>query len=427
MIRPALRRLALVAMLASISACAQAPAQEPASVRIADGIVFNATGPEASRYGARGSSFATATRATWFQPAFSVDGFSRLDEIWPAAPIARPPVSVPWKRATAEPALAYDAPRQTGGGRFTLEQYLARNPTTGLLIARGDTILVERYQYGRTDRHRLTSFSMAKTITAMLIGLAVADGAIASIEDPAERYVPALAGSAYGRTPIRHLLTMSSGIAFREEYDGNDDSARLTRATLVQQGPGGPDAVLQFDQRIAAPGERWSYASAETQVLGLVLRAAIKRPIAAYLQERVWQPMGAEADASWNVDRSGQEITYAFFNAVLRDYARFAMLMARGGRAGDRQLVPEAWIREATRAHFSGVQTGRYYGYGFQTWVFPENDGSFAFLGVRGQTIFVDPRRELVMVHTAVRPTARDPAAAETTALWRAVRAQLGR
>ncbi|MCA1480955.1 serine hydrolase, partial [Bradyrhizobium sp. NBAIM08] len=102
-------------------------------------------------------------------------------------------------------------------------------------------------------------------------------------------------------------------------------------------------------------------------------------------------------------------------------------VLARGGRSGDRQLIPETWIREATRAHFSGAQTGRYYGYGFQTWIFPENDGSFAFLGVRGQTIFVDPRRELVMVHTAVRPSARDPGAAETTALWRAVRAQLGR
>jgi CubicO group peptidase (beta-lactamase class C family) len=426
-IRPVHLRLALVAILASMTACADAPPQGPAAARMADGIVFNATGPEAPRYGGIGSSFATATRNNWFQPAFSVDGFSRLDEIWPAAAIARAPIAAPWKRATAEPALAYDAPRQTGGGRFTLDQYLARNPTTGLLIARGDTILVERYQYARNDRHRLTSFSMAKTITSMLIGLAVADGAIASIEDPAERYVPALAGSAYGRTPIRHLLTMSSGVAFREDYDGNDDSVRLSRATLIQQGPGGASAVLQFDQRIAEPGTRWYYASAETQVLGLVLRAAIKRPIATYLQERIWQPMGAEADASWNIDRSGHEITYAFFNAVLRDYARFAMLLARGGRSGDRQLIPEAWIREATRAHFSGAQTGRYYGYGFQTWVFPENDGSFAFLGVRGQAIFVDPKRELVMVHTAVRPTARDPGGTEATALWRAVRAQLGR
>jgi CubicO group peptidase (beta-lactamase class C family) len=185
--------------------------------------------------------------------------------------------------------------------------------------------------------------------------------------------------------------------------------------------------VLQFDTRTADPGTRWYYASAETQVLGLVLRAAIDRPIADYLRERIWQPMGAEADASWNVDRSGQEITYAFFNATLRDYARLAMLLARDGRAGDRQLIPEAWVREATRAHFTGARTGRFFGYGFQTWVFPENDGSFALLGVRGQAIFVDPQRELVMVHTAVRPSARDPGGAETTALWRAVRAELGR
>jgi CubicO group peptidase (beta-lactamase class C family) len=115
------------------------------------------------------------------------------------------------------------------------------------------------------------------------------------------------------------------------------------------------------------------------------------------------------------------------FNAVLRDYARLGALLADGGRAGGRQLVPPAWLREMTRPHFSGAQTGRWYGYGFQTWVFPDNDGSFALLGVRGQAIFVDPARRLALVHTAVRPDARDPGGADTTALWRGMRASLAR
>jgi CubicO group peptidase (beta-lactamase class C family) len=134
--------------------------------------------------------------------------------------------------------------------------------------------------------------------------------------------------------------------------------------------------------------------------------------------------MGAESDASWLTDASGQEAVYSSFNAVARDYARFGMLLAKGGRAGDRQLIPADWLALATKPHFSGRQTAKWFGYGFQTWIFPDNDGTFALLGVRGQTIFVDPAERLVMVHTAVRPSGRDPGGADTVALWRAVRTQ---
>ncbi|MBL8701020.1 MAG: serine hydrolase [Alphaproteobacteria bacterium] len=414
--------LALAAALAT-AGCVT----DTTTTRQVDGFVRSPTGPDPGRYGGLGGVYPSATRATWTQAAYSVDGFSRLDALFPAAVVARGTAPSAWRRAAEEPAIRYDAPAQFGGGRLTLDQYLERNPTTGLLIARDDMILVERYRYARNDSHRLTSFSMAKTITAMLVGIAVRDGAIASIDDPAERYVPELAGRAYGRTPIRHLLTMSSGVRFREDYDGTDDVAALSRATIGGQGPGGASAVLAFDERVAPPGTRWSYASGETQVLGLVLRRALGRPIVEYLSERVWKPMGAEADASWLVDRSGQEVVYGFFNATLRDYARLGMLLARGGRAGERALIPAAWIAEATRAHFTAAQTGRGLGYGFQTWVMPENDGSFVFLGVRGQALFVDPGRRLVMVHTAVRPDSRDPRGAETFALWRAVKRDLAR
>jgi len=413
-------RLAVVTLAVIMLLIGSAAAQS--GFRFVDGVGFNDGGPDAGRYGGFAGFYAGAARANWMQQATSVDGFSRADAIFPSAVVRRGATATPWKRAPQEPALTYEAPRSAGGGRFTLDQFLERNPTTGLLIARDDMILVERYQYGRNDRHRLTSFSMAKTIAAMLVGIAVADGAIKSIEDPAERYVPGLAGTEYGRTSLRHLLTMSSGVAFREDYDGTDDSARLGRATLGGQSPGGVSAVAQFNDRTAAPGARWHYASAETYVLGLVVRAATGRPLVDTLAERIWQPMGAEADATWLVDRSGQEIAHAFFNATLRDYARLGMLLARGGRAGDRQLIPAEWLREATRPHFTGAQTGRNLGYGFQTWTLPENDGSFALQGVRGQAILVDPARRLVMVHTAVRPDARDPRGAETFALWRAVK-----
>lgn len=418
--------LVLLALpLAGCTTSGSVPSSQPASAPSAAGLRTNPGGPNLQTYTNAAGEYPRATTANWWQPAYSVDAFSRMDEVFNARVVRRAETPSPWRRVAAEPAVQYLIPPVRGGGRATIDGYLSRNPATGLLVAVNDTIHVERYQYARSETQRMVSFSMAKTICAILVGLAVQDGAITSIEDPAEKYVPALAGSEYGRTPIRHLLTMSSGVQFREDYDGSDDTVKLSRATLF--GPGGAGAVRQFNTREAAPGAKWYYASSETQVLGLVLTGALKRPIADYLSERLWQPIGAEADASWVIDRTGQETTYANFSAVLRDYARLGRLLANGGavsdgQGGDRQVIPAGWLRDMTRMHFDGNQTGRWFGYGFQTWIFPENDGSFALLGVRGQTIFVDPSRRLVMVHTAVRPDARDAGGAETTALWRALR-----
>jgi hypothetical protein len=152
-------------------------------------------------------------------------------------------VEEPWlfRRASAEPEITYESQSD----RCTLEDYLSRNPTTGLLIAKDDTILFEHYRYARTDRHRLLSQSMAKTITPMLIGVAVAEGAIKSIDDTAATYVPQLAGSEYGNTALRDLLHMASGVAFSENYDGNDDSSRL--AADLGSRKRAVDSVTQFN------------------------------------------------------------------------------------------------------------------------------------------------------------------------------------
>jgi CubicO group peptidase (beta-lactamase class C family) len=429
--RDLLRGIAAVGAIVLAAGCADGgrnhgSAGDEGGMPKAGGPVFDAAGAAFSGLARPAGPFPRADRASWWRPIHAIDGFSRLDEILDANIVRRSPRPSTWTRPALEPAIAYDGAARMGGGRFDLDQYLARNPTTALAIVRGDTLLVERYRYGRRDTQRMTSFSMAKTLVAMLVGVALADGLIGSIDDPAERYVAGLAGSAYGRTPLRHLLTMSSGVDFREDYSGNDDVARLSRATIGGV-LAGASAARQFDERGAAPGARWNYASAETYVLALVLRAAIGRSIADYMSEKIWRPMGAEADATWLVEATGIEVGYMGFNAVLRDYARLGRLLAEGGRAEGRQLVPEAWIREMTRAHIPGAATGRWYGYGYQTWVFPANDGSFALLGVRGQTLFVDPARRLVLVHLAVRPDARDPGGADTTALWQGVKTSLAR
>ena len=259
----------------------------------------------------------------------------------------------------------------------------------------------------------------------MLIGIAIAEGHIRSVDDPAAAYVPSLANTEYGRTSLRHLLQMSSGVRFVEEYTGGDDISRLAADTFRQVGPGGVEAVTPFNMRIAPPGTKFYYASVETQVLGLVLRSAVGRPLADYLQEKIWEPMGAEADATWLIDRAGQEAAYCCINAVLRDYARLGLLLAHDGHWRGRQIIPAAWIEDVTRVRPGQPQpgTGRY---GYQVWILSGERRMFVLRGVRGQAIFVDPASRLVMVHTAVRKQARDPGVRETDTLWRSLVRELG-
>jgi CubicO group peptidase (beta-lactamase class C family) len=286
-----------------------------------------------------------------------------------------------------------------------VDTFMAGNRNTGLLILKGDTLLVERYQYDRKPEHRFQSFSMAKTVVAMLIGIALHEQKISSIDDLAQQYVPELKGHVYGETRLRHLLTMSSGVRFSEVYDGKDDVAILARKTILQQGPGGVDSVLPFAVRDRPAGTRFYYASAETEVLSLVLRNAIGKPLADYLSEKIWQPMGAEADATWIIDGGGHELGYMGINATLRDWGRLGMLLANGGGLDGKQIVPAAWVKAMTTAEAPHLLRGtatRFNGYGYQTWLIGNTDHAFALLGVRGQSVFVDPDSKIVIVHTAV-------------------------
>jgi CubicO group peptidase (beta-lactamase class C family) len=408
----------VLGLLVVLAGCAPAARRGQES---ASGPRFSASGPNAEDYGA---SEGYRPGLIW-RPRFFVGAFSHYDQLFDGRVVRRAPTPSPLRRASLEPVIRYDYQGQA----LTLDEYLARNPATGLLIAQGDTILVERYQYARTDRHRFTSFSMAKTVTAMLIGIAIAEGRIRSENDLAEAYVPALAGTEYGRTSLKHLLQMSSGVRFVENYSGADDVTRLAMDTYVQIGTGGVEAVKRYNERLRPAGTRFAYASVETQVLGLVLRAAVGRPVGDYLHEKIWAPMGAEADATWLIDSSGQEATYCCLNAVLRDFARLGLLLAHDGRRGDRQLIPGAWVRAATTVpadspYLRLVWPRGGFGYGYQTWLFTGERRMFALLGVHGQAIYVDPASRLVMVHTAVRTDASDPNA-ETVALWRSLVQQL--
>lgn len=396
----------------------------PGSWAVADTIDG---GPDAAAYG-QALGYPVAQPGQNNVQHFMVGSYSHFDAIYPARVVARSPAPRPLMPAASPLSLAY----VFRGQPHTLDDYLSRNPATGLLVARGGTVLFERYQYGRTAADRMTSQSMAKTVVAMLVGIAVAEHAIRSVDDWADAYVPELAGTELGRTPIRALLHMASGIAFSETYDGTDDNAQLGRLLFSRSGPGTAAAVARFSTRIATPDTVWHYAGLNTEVLGLVLARATGQPLASYLQSRIWQPMGAEADASWTTDHSGQEIAYCCLNATVRDYARFGLLLAAGGVAEGRQVIPRQWLADATTAPGPNVAVapgpaGQSWGYGYQTWLMPGPRHDLALMGVHGQRIFVDPSFGLVLVQTAVRvgPT-RSEGDAELTALWRALLQQAG-
>ena len=358
-----------------------------------------------------------------YAPRCMISSVSRFDEIFPARKVAKAAEPVALKRAAAEPKLRL-------GHVGSLDYYLGSNRTTGLLILKEDTILVDRYQYERTAAHRMNSFSMAKTLTAMLVGIALEEKLIQSIDDRADQYVAELKATVYGETPIRHLLSMSSGIQYVESNDPPcGDNATLGRLSMGRQSPGGAATVAPFSRRAHAPGERYNYASADTQVLGLVLRAATGKTLADYLAEKIWQPMGAESYAFWSIDAGGYETAYMSFHATVRDYARIGMLLANGGAINGRQLVPAAWVREMTRPQTryrsENPRYDPYNGYGYQTWLI---DGGryFAALGFRGQAVYVDPKSKVVMVHTAAREH-RDPGHSSQASLWHAVAEQFSK
>ena len=400
-----------------ILATAIAPAQASEPSASTTGPRFRADGANAEAYG-RSEGYPSCQGLTYVrEDRCKVGALSNFDTLFPARTIAASPTPTAFRRAPNEPVVRYTF----AGEERTLEQYLERRPVTGFLIARGDTILIERYQYGRTDRHRLASFSMAKTIVGLLVGVAVEEGAIRSIDDRAEIHVPALRGTAYGGTPVKALLQMRSGVSFRENYaDQTSDIYTLARLTIEQDPAGSMNAVKLFNVRLRPPGTSFSYSSADTVVLGLVLAGATRRTLSDYAREKLWQPLGTEADASWIVDARKHEVTFAYFNAVLRDWARLGLMLANQGAWAGRSIVPQGWLAASIANSVETDSPSTRYGY--HVWHSADSK-RFALRGLRGQFVLADPESGLVLVHTAV--SSDDFLGPELSALWTAARAQL--
>ncbi|HUN52374.1 MAG TPA: serine hydrolase [Candidatus Sulfotelmatobacter sp.] len=400
-----------------------------AAGKAASGPVFSDSGPDAQAYGADEGYPVPPKDAPYAQitQKFLVGHYSHFDRVRRLRTVPTSPQPSLLKRASAEirPVYGYDRRIKT------IANYLHDNPATGLLIARGDTVLYEHYQYGRTDHDRFLTQSMAKTVTGLLVGIALSEGAIHSLADTAATYVPELAGTGYGATSIRALLQMSSGIAFQETYQPGDDSAKLIAGLVPAGAPGAIATIRQFDSRVAPPGTRFNYSSADSEVLGLIVSRAVHEPLAQYLSERIWQKLGAEADAGWLTDPSGQELSFCCMVARLRDWARLGLMLANDGKWNGRQIVPRQWILDSTTvpadSYLAPGRLSSILGYGYQVWISYGERRRFSLLGIHGQSMLIDPVTKLVLVTTAVRPEAAGgPSGIELADLWYAVLAQYG-
>jgi hypothetical protein len=351
-----LSRRETIAALAALSACALAgdssASVEPAvqsPTETITGPTFSPTGPDAELYGAEEGYpipdvVEARRRGDPWEPKYRVGAFTHLDQIYPTRRVER--ATSPWKFKYSTVKIYYDF----RGNRLSPIDYMSRNPVTGLLIAKDDQILFERYQYAPTDHDRFVSQSMVKSIMGLLIGIAISDGAIKSVDDTPEAYIPGFRGTEYGRTPIRDLLHMSSGVDFGENRDGGRDLNRLWNGMGIAfptEKIGTVESIVQFNRRIAPAGTRFYYASIEPDVLGMVLHYAVKSA-SDYLREKVWEPIGAEADARWLIDAEGLEVAHFGFNAVLRDYARLGRLLAYDGAWEGKRIVPAQWMIDAT-------------------------------------------------------------------------------
>jgi hypothetical protein len=339
--------------------------------------------------------------ANLFDPDRIVHNFQHMDEILDSRTVARGGEVLEFARGTYSLPKSFryrDRPYDT-------EAFLDELVTTGLIIVQDDTILLERYQRGHAPAGHHIAWSVSKSFVSALFGIAVEEGHVPDIMAPVTDYLPELEGSGYDGVPIKHVLQMSSGVGFNEDYgDPFSDINRMGPSMAL-------GSLLDFAatlERARPPGTLQHYVSVDTQVLGTILVRATGQDLAAYASEKLWQPLGMEFDAVWLLDGTGMEWAFGGLNASLRDFARFGWLYLNGGSRNGKQIVPEAWVRASVTPDAPHLMPGpkpnssNEMGYGYQWWIPSEPDGDFMALGVYGQTIYVDPKNRLVIVKNSV-------------------------
>ncbi|MFT5976124.1 MAG: CubicO group peptidase (beta-lactamase class C family) [Gammaproteobacteria bacterium] len=316
-------------------------------------------------------------------------GFRNIDKILPTRKI------IAGKNVLALPLALQDLSSvkySIEGQKFSLEEHMQSQHVGGLLVLRKGQIVYENYELDNNEDSRWIAFSVAKSVTSMLIGAAIQDGYINSVEDAVTDYLPRLKGSAYDGASIKNVLNMASGVDWNEDYADPKSDVSVAAGSNAME-------LFQHLNTLnvsSKPGEVFNYSTGDTNLLGAVLRAAIGNNESAYLEQKIWKPFGMQSDASWIVDaRYGVELGGCCLNATLRDYARIGLFALKAGVLADgTKILPDGWMKAST------TPSKGYQGYGYSWWLRP--DGSYAAQGIFGQLIWIDPKTETVIVtHSA--------------------------
>ncbi|MCB1661160.1 MAG: serine hydrolase [Pseudomonadales bacterium] len=317
---------------------------------------------------------------------------------------------------------------QFEGNSYSMADYFERNNTTGFLVIKNGSIVYEGYFQGADESSLFTSFSVGKSIVSTLVGLALGDGLITSVNDKLVDYIPHYKNTGYENVTIKQALQMSSGVDFIENYDSKGNHfARLFENGVVNRTESFSEIMTSLKSR-RPPGSLFNYSSGESTVLSELVHAVTGKHAADYLSEKIWSKIGMESDSFWWVDKDDMAFGAGSLSITLRDYARFGLLMLNDGSYEDKQILPTGWVKEATTPDAPQVQPGRLYegyplGYQYQWWTFPGGqDHAYSAVGVFGQYVYVNPAENIVIAVTSTWPIAVDLAKeAETFALFAAI------
>ena len=326
------------------------------------------------------------------------DSLSRNSSNWNQKEREVPIGSKVYKLSHGLPIAAFSP---GGEKEKALEDFMMEQKVAGFLILQDGKIRLERYALGDSESNLWSSLSVAKSVTSTLVGVAIKDGFIKSVDDYVTNYIPDLKGSAYEKVTIRHLLTMTAGVRWNENYtDPNADIARFDTDSVES----GMNATVSYMRRLPAeaePGKKWVYSTGETHLLGVLVSSATHQTLSHYLSSKIWIPYGMEQMATWTLDRTGQELAGCCLQMTLRDFARFGQFVLEDGRINGKSIVPNDWFKTATHIQVPLWPDG---GYGYGWWIF--NGSSFEALGIYGQMIHIDPARRLVVVINSAWPEA---------------------
>lgn len=330
-------------------------------------------------------------------PDIQINTFRNIHRLFPTRQVSRGDTVSPFEYN--EIPLT-DFTFTSDGERYDIYDVLALNRVAAMMIVHDGEVKFERYFMGNSEDTRWMSMSVVKTITVMLIGAAIEDGYIDSLDDPVTRYLPTLAGSAYDGVTVEQIIAMTSGVDWNETYtDPGSDRRQLLEAQLSLE----PNAMLEVMAslpRHSPPGTRWNYSTGETHIAGALVRAATGQWAADYLSEKLWQPLGMESDATWWLEApNGLEVGGSGLSATLRDYTRFGLFLLGEGVIDGRPVVPQGFVARAGRRTVAG---GEEVDYGYGLW--PLHDNSYAAIGIFGQYVFVDPDLDLVVTFLSAQP-----------------------